>query len=1050
MKTHSLLLLLLSFVQVFPLFGETPYKEERRVIYSSEAPERPYLLQPGHSLEQTVSFPKRAYPSRKFLRVTGGVKMPAPFQERGEEMFRRSEFFIDDNLDSVVTRKDRYSLYFKGENDAFERYAYFRVMGEALKLGKLTVHLPVVRRRQLTVDVKGRFGLELELYYKKPGRAAQDIFDIPDSVLFVPVPVGTGKYQDVSHTFTLPDNVACALLCAGGSGFSGECWLEAPRLEQNGKTVWHVPFTKFAQKASQVDYWVGCNLATRSWPRWRLEFDGREVFEGNIFDRASNVADFYILLPGDLQGTGCFKLSLLEEPHRAAFPYEVRTLEVIEETARDFEIISVPKYVSKSASFGVLIETNRPNVKLQVKSDAALQPATQEVRFKEAGLHVVEFRADSCLTDVKMEFSDGSRSESAAIEQIVERAPENIYISSGDEIYIDKQYTPYSYFFKWYISQRVGNWYQFRPSYQWSGCRITDPEIIGYYTHLLDGLKIPYAWQAEGRTLAGSRLNPSNEELASPMFRGKQAHENDGGYYYWQHFKYQGLHSDMAARNRPWGGIFAKHRPIYTDHGTFIHYDTEAVTDMADGARKLVSNLRYSKGESVRHTGPSSLFRYFYQAGYEWVGAEQMYGPEETILSALRGASLAYSRPTYGSLHAMQWGSGPFTDPKHSLRLYLSLAVAYMHGSSHINTEEALWTDEFMNDRYSPSGKEHLAAQHRVLDFIETHSRRGEFHSNIAVIQGRNDAWKSFGRGSLWSQEGEKWKFNKACESFDLLKVFYPDHIIDGCGPEGWFTSTPYGPVDLLPVEAPQDVMNRYKAMIFLGWNTYDKGDFERIRDYVFHGGTLILSAAHINACLQPDEKPCFPQDDAPVRELLGEDYRSLMQQITLNYGKGKVIYFPEALYPAEDKLKAAYRKVMQDIAASTVHPEAENGWIEAAPSVGFTAWQDGERRTLYVLNTDWQSDEETHPYTFIYGKGKFRLSIARYQLGTIHCAAQLAAAPSSNTTDVLSIVKEADGWTVRVQTTGPDTVKFMFASNGLEKEVSFSSPGIHVYKLSL
>ena len=92
--------------------------------------------------------------------------------------------------------------------------------------------------------------------------------------------------------------------------------------------------------------------------------------------------------------------------------------------------------------------------------------------------------------------------------------------------------------------------------------------------------------------------------------------------------------------------------------------------------------------------------------------------------------------------------------------------------------------------------------------------------------------------------------------------------------------------------------MNRYKAMIFLGWNTYDKGDFERIRDYVFHGGTLILSAAHINACLQPDEKPCFPQDDAPVRELLGEDYRSLMQQTTLNYGKGKVIYFPEALYP--------------------------------------------------------------------------------------------------------------------------------------------------------
>ena len=34
---------------------------------------------------------------------------------------------------------------------------------------------------------------------------------------------------------------------------------------------------------------------------------------------------------------------------------------------------------------------------------------------------------------------------------------------------------------------------------------------------------------------------------------------------------------------------------------------------MADGARKLVANFRYSKGPSTRHTGPSTLFRYLYQ-----------------------------------------------------------------------------------------------------------------------------------------------------------------------------------------------------------------------------------------------------------------------------------------------------------------------------------------------------------------------------------------------------------------------------------------------------
>jgi hypothetical protein len=96
---------------------------------------------------------------------------------------------------------------------------------------------------------------------------------------------------------------------------------------------------------------------------WKLEFNGETLFEGNIFDRASNVADFYIPLPSSLHGSGEMKLTLRKEPHRAAYPYELRGLEIIEETARDFEVVSVPEYVAKNASFGILVETNRPNVK---------------------------------------------------------------------------------------------------------------------------------------------------------------------------------------------------------------------------------------------------------------------------------------------------------------------------------------------------------------------------------------------------------------------------------------------------------------------------------------------------------------------------------------------------------------------------------------------------------------------------------------------------------------------------------------------------------------
>ena len=77
-----------------------------------------------------------------------------------------------------------------------------------------------------------------------------------------------------------------------------------------------------------------------------------------------------------------------------------------------------------------------------------------------------------------MIFDDGSRKAEVTIRQIIEKEPDEVYISSGDEIYIDKEYAPYDYFFKWYISQRVGNWYQFRPSYQWSGFRVARPEVI--------------------------------------------------------------------------------------------------------------------------------------------------------------------------------------------------------------------------------------------------------------------------------------------------------------------------------------------------------------------------------------------------------------------------------------------------------------------------------------------------------------------------------------------------------------------------------------------
>ncbi len=1043
MKKLTLLIVSLLFCTSFAVSAQLQ-KEKRTILYPDQGEQRPLQITPGKSFEQEVSFENNDYPVRRILRVVGGVKLPGKFASRGEEFFRQQEYLIDENLDSINTYKDHYSLYFKGSNNSFERHAYNRISG--VNFDKKGVDLKIAYKREnLKALDGGDFGIELQIYNKKEGRHADDIYDKADSVIFIPIPDGSGNFKLLEKKIQLPPNVATILVRLGGTNFSGECWLEAPIFYIDGKKVFESPFIQNDKRSDNYNYWVGVNLATRSWPKWRVDFNEETIFEGNIFDRASNVADFYIPLPENIGGRGNLKLTLENEPSRTSFPYELRSLQLLEESAQDFEIVSVPRFVTVGDTTAFLIETNKPDVSLTISSlNQNINLIDKHVTLANPGLHAIQFAAINPDFKITIDFTNGILEKRGKIEQFILKEKDNIFLTSGDEIYIDKEFAPYNHFFKWYMSERVGNGYHFRPSYQWSGVRISDENVISHYISLLNKMHVPYAWQTEGRTLAATKINPSTAALRSPMFLGKQAHENDGGYYYWQHFHYNGLHSDMAARTRPYGGIFAKHRPIYTDHGIFIHYDPYGVTDMADGANKLVANLSYSRGESTRHTGPSTMFRYLYQAGYDWLGAEQMYGPEDIIMSALRGASRAYNKKDYGSLHAVQWGSKPFTDPKHSLRFYLSLAIAYMHGSSHINTEEGLWTDEYSNDRYTKSGKEHLYAQHQLLNYIETHSRRGDLNTKIAVIQGRNDAWKSFGRTSIWSQIGDKWNFNKAMESFDLLKVFYPENNVNSCSKEGLFTSTPYGPVDILPIEASNEVMKQYKALIFLGWNTFDNADFIRLKKFVERGGTLLLGAAHMNSELQPDLPIRFPEDDTVIKTLLGVDYKSYEDRTMIPLGNGYIIYYPEKVYPADDLIRQDYIEEMKDIASKIVSKEFKKAWVQSTPNINFSVWDTESMRTLYLLNVDWESDNISHPANFVINNKVFVVDTDRYSITTIRCFDKIAATMRSNTSDVLHIEGNDAKWIITCQTTGDDLLTIFNGKTGKHETIEISSPGIH------
>ena len=369
--------------------------ETRQVLMSGKR-----VIQVGDSVSADVTFHcSQNENTRKYLRIVGGGQLPGRFKERGETLFRDMEYQIDDCLDSLQTKRDRYALCLQSEGESFEQCAYNRIAGERLGAGRLEMEV-YARSENLQLFEDGYVGVELQVYYPKPGRNPQDIYDVPDTVLVAVLPSGTYSYKKFKYAFTLTEEPATVLLKVGGKSFSGLCWLEAPIIRSAGNTIDNLAFTPYDQRPDKVNYWVGVNLVSKCWPVWSLKFDGKGIFNGKVFDRASNVADFYIPLPDNLPEKGKITLILKDEAHKGHVPYEMISMEIIEESANDFEIVSLPHYVAIGDTAGVLIEINKPGIELVLTSNGHYEWLPQSLYFTDTGLYVLRLRACEVGTDI--------------------------------------------------------------------------------------------------------------------------------------------------------------------------------------------------------------------------------------------------------------------------------------------------------------------------------------------------------------------------------------------------------------------------------------------------------------------------------------------------------------------------------------------------------------------------------------------------------------------------------------------------------------------------
>jgi hypothetical protein len=617
----------------------------------------------------------------------------------------------------------------------------------------------------------------------------------------------------------------------------------------------------------------------------------------------------------------------------------------------------------------------------------------------------VQFKAGEAGSSPKLVFNDGKRSESANVVMVTAGASDNIYLSTSDWIYAGRHM--FTKYMKWMYANGIMNAIVVRPSYQWGGTRTRDEAFFKKIKRLCEGLHLPYALMVEGRTLPGARINPKDEWLAGKYYLGRQAHEDDGSYYYWGGWPYRNnLLRMLMWRDLDGGGIFPK----------FSTWGPNA-KGMKEGAEHFVQKIKRAKHGSTRHTGPSVLFRHFYQVGYDWLGAEQVYGPEEVVVSALRGASRAYGKTRYGTHHATQWGACGYCGKGHVEGQFKSHAVAYMHGSTHINTEDALWNTEWNNFRFSKAALMHVDRQRDMMDYILTHRRRGSMVTPIAIVHGRYDGWTCFGKQKIWLQKGNQWRAGDAEASYELLKVFYPRKRLQGFSTGG----TPYGPVDMLPIEAPQDVLDGYQTLIFLGWNSYDEADFNRLLAYVRQGGTIIMTKAHINTCLQHNGPVSLPKKSAFLDAIKAKLGGGGAVPAKIEVGNGMVVIFDTEKYPGNKDLKNAYAEEMKKAGERALKMERRMGWLRGSEKIEFAVWDSkvGGRtmRTIYMLNA---AGGPSDTATLLLGNSEFKMPVVPGIIDTLYIMDGIAARPSDPLASVLCITREPDGIHLDVQAVNP------------------------------
>lgn len=968
-------------------------------------------------------------------------------------------------LKKILWKPLRYGLY---------NYDYFGSYQDNWCLGLWA------KAKNLKVENDGYLHIRVDIWKSKECVNPHDTTAYPDETVVLDIPEGTYDYTELKQGITISrEETACVIVTLEGERFSGNVYFESPYLsDYKGRNV--LPEFEKANIGLAEFSWMGQNLSKREWPHFSVSVNGNECFDGEVFLKIHRFSPIEIDIPNGLFREGDNRISVTyKSDYEEPIPVLIDEVYLLQKEKADFYVINSLNEISWGSDAKILVETNK---EIAFESDDFI--LNEITDFEMFNLRVLSVAPKFKKNNLRFTLKSKNETRTYTVERCVEKVEDNVIAGSGDMIYIDvSDIKGVCDYLKWYVANDIGRLVTIRQVYRWGGQRYVNRQVWEFVTGFCEKMGLYYVNISDGRDIPGVATNPAKKMLDGKNFLGRQLHERDGQLFYWAGDT--GYPKEIKAPLEEFYDLTARlgreypdtiegaYRPFniaWSSDGYSFRRDrakSDDIKEMHDIATEAIRNL--SSDEFIRHTGPSVMFKYFYQNGFTWTGAETMDGSTEILLSFLRGASKAYDIDKFGVHLALQWGTVPHDTEKRYRRYLLSLYIPYMHAVTDINTEEGLWFVEafyYYYNRLSEVCENNRKQKNRFNKFLRTHSRTGKFYTPIAFLHGRMDGWNGFNARNTWGMVDVK--LGDEAPSWKLLKQFYPLDTLENHGsakfgyisdegnePFGSFSGTPDGSVDVVPVE--QGDLSGYSVLAFAGYNAAEKNDLDRLIHFVKDGGTLILCWPHLSDTTKKSEldiynlhiidheitkllcdgEPEFVSDFAEGNEIKVckniSQNADIMEKTdgdnplvaSVRYGSGEIILVNSLYYPGHKSVFPVYNNVVKTVAKRAL--EKEMCRIECGVDVGYTIFkqEDGQRH-YYITAVDWYNlSEDARKAKISFDGNTYDISMQFGDLIKLVTDGKTAVWPEEDMSEVISV----DDVGIRVQ--GVGTRRFYVAKDG-------------------